>query len=87
MKNSLKDLNDYLFEQMERLNDDSLTEEQLDREIRKTDSIVQVSETIIANSELMYKAMKHLDDYGYRSEEGTSMPLIDMVGGKVVRHE
>lgn len=41
MKNTLSDLNNYLFEQLERLNDDSITTEQLDRELRKTDSIVQ----------------------------------------------
>ena len=47
MKNTLTDLNNYLFEQLERLNDDSLTNEQLEQEIRKTDSIVKVSEKII----------------------------------------
>ena len=34
MKNTLSDLNNYLFEQLERLNDDSITTEQLDRELR-----------------------------------------------------
>ena len=32
MKNTIADLNNYLFEQLERLNDDSLTAEQLERE-------------------------------------------------------
>lgn len=32
MKNTIADLNNYLFEQLERLNDDSLTDEQLERE-------------------------------------------------------
>ena len=57
MKNTLTDLNNYLFEQLERLNDDSLTEEQLERELRKTDSIVKVSEKIISNGELAFKTM------------------------------
>jgi hypothetical protein len=39
MKNTLLDLNNYLFEQIERLNDDELTDDQLDRELKKTDSI------------------------------------------------
>ena len=37
MKNTLSDLNNYLFEQLERLNDDSLTDEQLEIQLRKTD--------------------------------------------------
>lgn len=53
MKNTLLDLNNYLFEQIERLNDDDLTEDQLDRELKKTDSIVKISEKIIQNGELV----------------------------------
>ena len=34
MNNTLTDLNNYLFEQLERLNDDELDDEGLDREIR-----------------------------------------------------
>lgn len=65
MKNTLLDLNNYLFEQIERLNDEELTEEQLDRELKKTDSIVKISEKIIENGELAFKTMKHMDEYGY----------------------
>lgn len=65
MKNTLMDLNNYLFEQIERLNDDELSEDQLDRELKKTDSIVKISEKIIQNGELAFKTMKHMDEYGY----------------------
>ena len=65
MKNSLADLNNYLFEQIERLNDDELDEETLEKELRKADAIVKVSEKIIANGELAFKTMKHMDEYGY----------------------
>lgn len=46
MNNTLSDLNNYLFEQIERLNDDHLDQEEFERELRKTDSIVKVSEKI-----------------------------------------
>ena len=69
MKNTLTDLNNYLFEQLERLNDDELTGEQLDRELQKTDSIVKISEKIIENGELAFKTMKHLDEFGYHPDK------------------
>lgn len=65
MKNTLADLNNYLFEQIERLNDDEATEEQLGWEIKKSDSIVKVADKIIQNGELAFKTMKHMDEYGY----------------------
>ena len=63
MKNTLADLNNILFEQLERLNDDSLTEDQLELQLKKTDQIVKVSEKIIANGELAFKAIQHKDKY------------------------
>ena len=74
MKNTLADLNNYLFEQIERLNDDELTDEQLDRELKKTDSIVKVSEKIIQNGELAFKTMQHMDEYGYGTKR--SVPKL-----------
>lgn len=65
MKNKLSDLNNYLFEQLERINDDTLTPEQLEQELKKTDSIVKVSEKIIETGELAFKTMQHMDSYGY----------------------
>ena len=65
MKNTLADLNNYLFEQIERLNDDELSADELDSELRKADAIVKVSEKIIQNGELAFKTMKHMDEYGY----------------------
>ena len=52
MKNTLTDLNNYLFECIERLNDDGLDETQLEKEIRRSESIQKVANTIIANGNL-----------------------------------
>ena len=64
MKNSLTDVNNYLFEAIERLNDDSLTDEQLDKEIRRADSVTKVAKTIVENTTLALNIKKHLDEYG-----------------------
>ena len=80
MKNTLVDLNNYLFEQIERLNDDELTDEQLDRELKKTDSIVKVSEKIIQNGELAFRTMKHMDEYGYGAQRSVPKMLSNEEG-------
>lgn len=65
MKNTLTDLNNYLFEAMERLTDDELTSEDIEKEIKRADSMTKVAEQIIKNGELAYKTMVHMDEYGY----------------------
>lgn len=64
MKNKLVDLNDYLFEQLEKINDDELSQEEMEAAIKKAETITKISETIIKNGELQYKAMKAAADYG-----------------------
>lgn len=69
MNNKLTDLNNYLFEQLERLNDDSLTQEELDREIEISKQVVKVSQTIINNANLLLQANKYYDAMGKESKE------------------
>ena len=56
MKNTLADLNNHLFEQMERLNDDDLTIEQLEKEIKRTDAMKDIATQIISNASILLKA-------------------------------
>lgn len=56
MKNTLNDLNNYLFEAIERLNDDDLSEEQLDKEIKRSEAVQKVAKTIIENGQLALQA-------------------------------
>lgn len=63
MKNTLVDLNNYLFEALERITDDELTDEQLDKELNRSEAISKVADNIIKNADLMYKAMKHADEW------------------------
>ena len=64
MKNTLNDLNNYLFESIERLNDDSLDNEQLDREIKRSEAVQKIAKTIVESGTLALQAKKHLDEYG-----------------------
>lgn len=65
MKNTIGDLNNYLFETLERLQDDELTDEQLHREILRSQAVTSVAETVIRNGELALKTMQHLNEFGY----------------------
>ena len=69
MKNNLVDLNNHLFEQMERLNDDELTEEELSREISRTKAMTDVASRIIDNAALGLQAEKLKVEYGRRDIE------------------
>lgn len=64
MKNTLTDLNEYLFETLDRITNDDLSEEQLDQEIKRSETVVKVAKEIIDNGTLALQAMKHLDEYG-----------------------
>ena len=70
MKNTLSDLNNALFEAIERIQDDDLTDEQLEKEIKRAAAVTKVSEVIIRNGELALKTMEHLNEYGYGRQRG-----------------
>lgn len=79
MKNKLTDLNNYLFEQIERLNDDELSDEQIDQAIKKAEAITEISKTIIQNSALQLKAVQVAAEYGVIKSDDVR-PLL--AGGK-----
>ncbi len=64
MKNKLVDLNNHLFEELERLNDENLKGEELQEERERAKSMANIAQTIINNGELALKAQKHFDEYG-----------------------
>lgn len=57
-KNKLSDLNDHFFAQLERLNDETLTEEQQLIEIKKAHAISQVGEQVIKTARLTFEVAK-----------------------------
>lgn len=74
MRNTLNDLNNYLFEQIERLNDDELSEDQLEKEIKRSEAVQKVARTIIENGQLALNAKKHMDEYG--QGQSVELPML-----------
>ena len=56
MKNKLSDLNNHLFEQLERLNDESLKGEKLAAEIIRAEAIARIAVQLIANGTLALRS-------------------------------
>ena len=50
MKNTLTDLNNHLFMCLERLNDENLSPEELEQEVRRSDAVSKIATTIVASS-------------------------------------
>ena len=76
MKNKLADLNDHLFCQIERLNDDSLTDEDLNKEIARASSISDIASNIIKNAAVILKANELRLEYGLENND-TKQLLTD----------
>ena len=58
MKNTLEDLNNHLFAQLEMLSDEDLSSEELEKEITRTKAITEVAGKIIDNSSTVLEAMR-----------------------------
>lgn len=63
-KTSLNNLNEYLFEALDRVTNDDLNGEELQEELQRADSITQIARAIIDNGNLTLKVMEHLEEYG-----------------------
>lgn len=70
MKNNLNDLNNYLFEQLERLNDDEELEKDgvLDKELKRAKAITGISTAIVNNAKLVLDVKKYADEWGVSNE-------------------
>lgn len=64
----LDDLNEYLFEELDRIANDDLSEEQLDKEIKRAASVTKIAQTIINNGNLALSAMNAANEYGFNAK-------------------
>lgn len=66
MKNKLIDLNNHLFAQLERLNDEELKGDQLREEIDRSKAVTGVSKEIVSNARLALDAEQLKQEYGLK---------------------
>ena len=63
MKKTLGDLNNHLFMQLERLNDEDLKGDKLTEEIERSKAVTNVAKEIIANANIVLQARKYTTEY------------------------
>jgi hypothetical protein len=63
MKNTLGDLNNHLFMQLERLNDEDLKGDKLTEEIERSKAVTNIAKEIIANANIVLQAKKYTTEY------------------------
>ena len=63
-RNTLTDLNNHLFMQLERLNEEELSGEKLQEEIARARAISNLAAQIINNGSLVLRAQEFMQEYG-----------------------
>ena len=63
MKNKLLDLNDHLFMQLERVSDESLSSEKMEKEINRSKAVSSLASQIISGAKLALQAQSQVQEF------------------------
>ena len=74
-KNKLSDLNNHLFAQLERLNDEDLKEDEIKNEVHRAKAISNIASQVIKSAKVTIDAMKLVANGDYTVNE-----LPEMIG-------
>lgn len=74
MKNTLVDLNNHLFAQLERLGDEDLKGDDLKQEIERSKAVNSVAKEVISNATLVLDAEKYRT--GYNGQKQSELPRM-----------
>lgn len=73
MKNTLNDLNNHLFAQLERLGDEDLKGEELKEELNRSKAVSDIAKNIVSNGNLILQAQKFQDN---RLDANATLPKM-----------
>lgn len=77
-KTGIVALNEMLFQQLEKLQNDDLTAEELDAEIKRADAVKDISSQILEGQKLAFKIMEHRDEYGYNRNTDNMPKMLEV---------
>lgn len=70
-RNTLNDLNNHLFMQLERLNDEELKDDELQKEISRAKAVSSIAAQIINNGSLVLRSQEFIHEYGLIESKGS----------------
>lgn len=83
MANNLTNLNDILFDQIRRLENDELSDEALEKEIKKSEQLTKLSVVVLNNAKLALDAQKQFDEYG--TGRTVDIPLLGVNNDSLIQ--
>lgn len=79
MRNTLHDLNNYLFAELEEITDNDASDEVQAKKVKRAETVVKIADKIIENGKLCLAAVKVREDYQL---DGKDEPEVLRLAGK-----
>lgn len=76
VKNTITDLNNFLFAQLERLDDPDLAGDSLQAEIKRAKAVNDTGRTIVENARLALEGQKFIAEYAVSDRSEVELPAM-----------